>query len=338
MYPNGAHPNFTIISTTLVPTERSQYIQNLNNLSKSAVQQSCPCIEQIISHTIEFLELQQVSASSAASSTNTEIPCPRIAGATFTADGRLIYFRNFSFQNGKQVLPHTYDGLLKFVEQPVSLDESRELPNARVPHSISSYYYTDDIRELSIRRNTVANTDGPLHETRKNLAPNVIISDVSNLIIIDKELASSYKITGETVQEVCQHNAEAAAALNHSDLCKTWQLLGSIGSVELYSNPSTNSNQKPNRIPVRRYASVSSGRSAQNPRAIQQQPAWVSHPFAKQLTESLFSHYQKVKDVQTLAIMACVLSLPPNPLNFFVCSTYRFVFLYSYHLIDSKAQ
>merc|ERR1711879_491052 len=98
--------------------------------SKDSVQQNLPCIEQIIIHAIEFLDVQQTNIDSIERENNLEIPCPRLAGATFTSDGRLIYFRNFSFESNKQSLPHTYDGLLQFINRPISLEEAQHIPNA----------------------------------------------------------------------------------------------------------------------------------------------------------------------------------------------------------------
>ena len=79
-----------------------------------------------------------------------ELPCPRLAGAVFTMDSRLVYFQNFFFLKNIQP-PQTYDGLLSVLEDnETNLSNS---PNSSAtqsddfgfPHvNIYSYYYSDD--------------------------------------------------------------------------------------------------------------------------------------------------------------------------------------------------
>lgn len=333
MYPNGAHPNFTVITTTLSPMERSQYIQNINNIAKNTVQKNLVCVELIVIHTFEFLELQQSNV--VIEHESDELPCPRLAGACFTNDGKLLYFRNFSFTQSKQTLPHSYDGLKNFIDRPVNNQEQNDQTQSNDLHSVSSYYYTEDFSDLSIKRTNsgLKVSTKNKNQSRSAFSQQVILVDVSNLTVIDKNL-SSYQITGDNASEVCKNNALIARANHREDLYKSWLLLSTISQQNLYM-PSSNSNpklssansHKSNRIAIRRYASAG-GRNQQyqyQSQSFMNEPAWILHPFAKQLVESIFLHYRKIRDVQTLAVMSCVLSLPPNPLQQFV-SYLHFIF------------
>ena len=272
-----------------------------------------------------------------------EIPCPRLAGATFTAEGRLIYFHNFSFPRG-QSSPPTYEGLLKFMDRPVVVGDSANEETvdpvvAPYLHSISSFYYTE---ESSLADLTVKQTPAPNREilntdqSRPATAPRVLTVDVSNLIILDRKLVTSYRIFGESSEAVCAQNAHAARAQGREDLYKAWLVLATITKAKLFalhpqqttvnnsgSNRTriVNAEPRPIALGARRHASMSYGAvipPKAPPVAPLKQSAWALHPFTNQLVESLFSHYQRLQDVQTLALFTCALSLPPNLLNLLV--------------------
>jgi hypothetical protein len=38
---------------------------------------------------------------------------------------------------------------------------------------------------------------------------------------------------------------------------------------------------------------------------------WAVHPLARQMAEGLLTHYARLRDIQTLALLSCLLSAPP---------------------------
>lgn len=310
MYPKAAPPNFSIVSSNISPLQRTQFIQNINNISQSVVQKSLPCVEQVILHMVEFLEMQQ-SVEDSSTENNVDIPCPRIAGATFAPNGNLIFFKNLSFSqsSNKQGIPYSYEGLLKYVSLPEKSAKDKISQNAQ--HSLlSSYYYTEgsDLSDLSVKRPTSFQRETRTPEqTRGAIIPIVKVIDLTSLNNVDKNIGESYQILGDSVEDVCRQNAIISQHLQREDLYKTWTLLGSIGKSILYKTPRNNIH-----LPRRYSAADHSNESIQS-----LLPPWSQHPFSFKLIQSLFSHYESIKDVQTLAVMSCVLCLPPNPLRFF---------------------
>jgi hypothetical protein len=56
---------------------------------------------------------------------------------------------------------------------------------------------------------------------------------------------------------------------------------------------------------------------------------WSYHPFGRSLVASLFRYYQSLGDIQTLAMLACVLSFSPYAATSFSSS---FILLFPWEL------
>eukprot|EP00795_Rhopilema_esculentum_P001709 gene1709-16188_t len=106
----------------------------------------------------------------------------------------------------------------------------------------------------------------------------VVISDISALLPIQKSLAKECVINGPDVGEICRVNVNAAKLLGRADLVRTWSLVAMV--MEKYLEPTDNIEERP----------------------------WARHPFGKRLIESLFNYYSQIRDVQTMALLSCVLS------------------------------
>jgi len=104
-------------------------------------------------------------------------------------------------------------------------------------------------------------------------------------MVISRTLASTYTLEGSNVTEVCKKNEIAARSVRHKDLIQTWRILQTITHPSVY-RPYVGNDFNEFEVP------------------------WAQHPFGIQLVQNLFSHYQALGDIQTLAMMVCVLSLP----------------------------
>ncbi|KAJ2883262.1 hypothetical protein H4R27_002893 [Coemansia aciculifera] len=113
-------------------------------------------------------------------------------------------------------------------------------------------------------------------------------SGVGNLALVchvaedasaDVGLARQFVLAGESAEWVCRHNAQVAVACGKAGLAHTWTLLGCLMA-------SSEGNAK----------------------------LWASHPPVIKWLRSVMVHYERLGDVQTLALLACVLSQAAAPM------------------------
>lgn len=109
----------------------------------------------------------------------------------------------------------------------------------------------------------------------------VYVSDTSRLLPVSKKLAETYVLNGDEPAALCRQNADAAREYGRDDLYKTWILLSKVMEMNL--------------TPGHKIEEIFT-------------PPWAIHPFGRPLVDSLFEYYIKMKDVQMLAMMACMLS------------------------------
>lgn len=80
---------------------------------------------------------------------------------------------------------------------------------------------------------------------------------------------------------VCSRNAQLAAEAGRDDLAQLWSLLGLVASPSVCG------------------AGDEEDDTFETP--------WALHPLGRDMVASLFQHYARLRDVQTLALMSCVL-------------------------------
>ena len=146
-------------------------------------------------------------------------------------------------------------------------------------------------------------------------------------------------MNGESIQKVCLENAKFASHVGRSDLHKLWTLMSLICDSKLYNTaydfqnhenitkrPASTQYQRVKQ--TKRYNSLPLTDDSQSKSKLNAMfasdstfflpsPHWTTHPFAEELITSIFKHYESLHDIQTLAVLSCVLSLPPNPIVFF---------------------
>ena len=145
-----------------------------------------------------------------------------------------------------------------------------------------------------------------------------------DLLPSNQDLGKEYRILGPG-QEVCKHNAEIATRFGRDDLSSVWTLAGMILSrniaVELGKHP--NDQLKDDILMIARRASSrlkrkDSGIGLQNgtPANISQQfgPVqlrWGGSPLAATyLIPAMFDYYDRIGDVQMLAMLSCIFANP----------------------------
>ncbi|KIX10089.1 uncharacterized protein Z518_01170 [Rhinocladiella mackenziei CBS 650.93] len=140
----------------------------------------------------------------------------------------------------------------------------------------------------------------------------VSIHDFVDLIPSKRELAVEYKIFGNG-QEVCKHNANVARNASLNDLASAWTLLGLVldDAVPLEVVPDLSQTAADDisiiaraaaRIPRRDHGvtDLKSDKALGRTR-------WGNHPLGSTyLLPAIFDHFERLGDVQMLAMMSCV--------------------------------
>ncbi|KAJ2317301.1 hypothetical protein IWW52_003198, partial [Coemansia sp. RSA 2704] len=112
-----------------------------------------------------------------------------------------------------------------------------------------------------------------------------LICNVSVDRSADLDLARQFVLTGPSTDWICRHNARVSALNNRQELAHVWSLLACLlGPVTLDADTSDGGG-----IEVRH-------------------SLWISHPPVLNWLYKIMAHYERRGDVQTLALLACVLS------------------------------
>ncbi|KAK5195654.1 hypothetical protein LTR92_004594 [Exophiala xenobiotica] len=139
----------------------------------------------------------------------------------------------------------------------------------------------------------------------------VSIHDFGDLIPSKRELAQEYRIFGDG-KEVCKHNASVARKASLEDLASVWILLGLVldDDVPLEVIPDLG-HTTTNDITVIARAVARTTRTSNGSFPLQSRPhgrtRWGNHPLGSiYLLPAIFDHYERLGDVQMLAMMSCV--------------------------------
>lgn len=143
----------------------------------------------------------------------------------------------------------------------------------------------------------------------------VSIHDLSSLLPAKRELASKYRICGKSA-DVCAHNASVALDHGYHELAQIWGLVKLI----LLNQQNPGFQFDPEIVqrrffgPTRRKDSaVDMSFDTSNPIQLPNGAAgrglqWGNHPFGRSwLIPALFDHFERIGDVQMVAMLSCVL-------------------------------
>uniref|UniRef100_A0A6B2KXK2 RWD domain-containing protein n=1 Tax=Arcella intermedia TaxID=1963864 RepID=A0A6B2KXK2_9EUKA len=306
-YPNNAPPSFHILHSNLQFPIQSMITKSLSEIAQFNIEKHraclCSCLEEL-SRILKQSKWNQdpknpvSQEAKSSSSSNGEssgssgeeeikvhknIPFPRLSGASFCGNGFLLRFK--TLPNGT-----TTESVLNIV--------SPRAPNSHAPTQTMmrtfddynlliaslqkfnpSFLYLDGIWDkMGNNGNTIFNNlpSGSLAR--------VIVYDLSSWLGLSRPLAEKY-ITNGDVTEICKKNEEAARAVRRRDLVETWRVLQSITHPSVYFyDPEKEMNEFC--VP------------------------WGLHPFGKQLVQNLIRHYEDLKDIQTLALIVFILTIP----------------------------
>ncbi|KAL7753295.1 hypothetical protein RI367_001070 [Sorochytrium milnesiophthora] len=124
----------------------------------------------------------------------------------------------------------------------------------------------------------------------------VYIRDLSAMMPSSRELAYAYGQHPANPVEACGQYAAAARSLGRFDLVRVWTLAQMVLAQPLRPPP------QPHDSVMRRPHHSS----------FEQSVEWGAHPFGRQCVEQIFRHYERLRDVQTLALLSCVFAESPS--------------------------
>lgn len=316
-YPNNAAPTFEFTQgTTLHETQKQQLLQSLKETSQQHVKRnrSClePCLRQLTANLDKLTEVERktpdtedpfsLSAKSGVSIVpncyyigyqDSSVPFPRTSGARFCSAGYLVCFGRLS-SSKKPLTERTPKSLSVLaylqssgIRSPQSTSSysvfSRSPPTSSGMFSISNYYAQRERPKRSRQRcrtsKDLTDSKGRDAELKKMSKVNpVIIYDIASLQMLNKQLAENYIINLDDIPKMCSHNGNVAAQVGRKDLIQMWSLLSLVagGGQELSKDPYDGA-------------------------------PWAQHPFGRKLIKSLLDHYMSLYDIQTLAMLSCML-------------------------------
>jgi WD40 repeat protein len=220
------------------------------------------------------------------------MPAPRCCGAAWSRTGALTWWGRITAStrpsSDVNVRPQAPKGFMEFVEwKALVVSRSKELTLKRQQRvrelerlRHESETAIDDVDMLSSRHPTALSDSDADPADPVTWNSRVALIDFSSLLPASPFLARSYRLHGHlSVARLCSENAELARIAGRPDLVRAWSLLS------LQANSSLD------------------------------RGTWAFHPFGQKLVQELANHFEQMGDVQTLAMMACVLSGPLHAPN-----------------------
>ncbi|KAI9097374.1 hypothetical protein DFS34DRAFT_659789 [Phlyctochytrium arcticum] len=172
----------------------------------------------------------------------------------------------------------------------------------------------------------------------------VRVTDITGLLPVSESLAQEYTLRGDDPVAICTANCAAAKRANRRDLVQVWTLAAVLIGHKLEPPTLNRTSKRPPRRNRRRHIPQSvghhkdhthitregqvvlrSGMSGRSNDHREQLGVWhervasmsqlgPGHPFGRKMLQDLFVYLEEVGDVQTLALLACVLA-PANNID-----------------------
>lgn len=304
-YPNSAPPEFKFLEETSLDVKfMNKLLEELKSTASACVQNNRCCVESCLRILISFLgdvakqesdHVSEVQEFSKERLSGENVPFPRTSGARFCGPGFLVCFtrrmwmevddysspgfeddepsRKKTASEGVEVTPRAMSALAEIEvgprRPPNVFNLAKSFPtDVHIP-SISLFFEIKD-QEPRVKRSRSSKSKA---SPKKTLGP-VIVYDLSCLSPIQKQLGENY-VFDDSPFEMCEKNAQVALACARKDLYQVWSLLA-------HQVAETSLKHGPNRM--------------------------FLTPFGKNLIKTWYDHYSRLKDVQTLAMICCVLS------------------------------
>ncbi|ORX70954.1 hypothetical protein DL89DRAFT_143770 [Linderina pennispora] len=145
-------------------------------------------------------------------------------------------------------------------------------PTHSIPGSIAS-------ESAFFRPITAASTGGANARNDSGVGNMVLLCNVPQDHSASFKLAGLFVLTGPSIEWVCQHNASIARLNGRPELAHVWELMGSLLAADKDILP------------------------------LPGQQLWGGHPAVQAWIEATMRSYEHRGDVQTLALLSCVMSM-----------------------------
>ncbi|KYK57860.1 WD repeat protein [Drechmeria coniospora] len=165
---------------------------------------------------------------------------------------------------------------------------------------------------------TVTGTGTGTSRRRFGRGPRNLISihDLSAQLPSKREFAEEYIVFGDGA-DVCEHNARVAERHGHEDLVDVWRYLALLLSKGIPLEVLGGDRRQSSILVIARDVVLRCRRDDYvakdqfgNDRSLLGRVKWGCHPLANEFIGHLFDHYEKMADVQMLAMLSCVFSEP----------------------------
>ncbi|XP_055599327.1 GATOR complex protein Wdr59-like [Uranotaenia lowii] len=279
-YPNnGIGPEFAYCQGTSIDDNLSvTLMKTLRMTASQRIKKSRTCLEQCLRALVtqmkkstnngdKHLRLQSPRLEGALSSTLHDacVPFPRTSGARFSQVGILVTFSRPL--NTKRIsLKHQ-----NTTPRALSAISGGYLGNVMGSQPILYAHRDPSVSSFYLHDRKSTRHRG---STPKVCVAPVNVYDISKILYVSKELAENYIINTTNLAGMCRHNREVAEKTGRPDLVQCWSL------AEMIAQPGTD------------FETDDDMMCSQN-------------PFAKSLLESLISHFAKIFDIQTAAMLCC---------------------------------
>ncbi|XP_021701961.1 GATOR complex protein WDR59 isoform X1 [Aedes aegypti] len=281
-YPNnGIGPEFTYCQGTSIDDDNLSVslMKVLRATASQRVKKGRTCLEQCLRALVtqlknssnngdKHLRLQSPRLEGALSSALHDacIPFPKTSGARFSQVGILVTFSRPL--NTKRIsLKHQ-----NTTPRALSALSGGYLGNVMGSQPI--LYAHRDPSASSFYVHDRQKTSRNRGTQPKVCVATVNVYDISKILYVSKELAENYIVNTTNVAEMCRHNKEVAEKYGRPDLVQCWSL------AEMIAQPNNDFDADDDML------------CSQN-------------PFAKSLLESLISHFARIYDIQTAAMLCC---------------------------------
>uniref|UniRef100_A0A1B6EDS3 RWD domain-containing protein n=1 Tax=Clastoptera arizonana TaxID=38151 RepID=A0A1B6EDS3_9HEMI len=290
-YPYGASPTFQFVQGTSVDNAaKTKLTKVIKHTAQQRVHKNRSCLEPCLRQLVVTLEQLATNEEDKAQQHHHQV------SPVSLLDRSTLYT---SFQDAFIPFPRTSGakfcnvGMLVCFCRSTSFRRLPTRPEAHTPRSlsalatypdpaltISSYYFHDRTNVVQSRSRNVGRGLARSPGRSKGI---VVVYDASSLFLLSRELAEKYVFDWRDVPGMCHHNSAVAASIGRKDLVQAWTL------AALAATPSTQS--------------ISD---------LDEEFPWGIHPFAKDLIQSLISHYAQHCDIQMAAMLCCAFGSRPE--------------------------
>ncbi|KTW32087.1 uncharacterized protein T551_00769 [Pneumocystis jirovecii RU7] len=282
------------------------------------------------------------SASLEKNINNIIVPIPRKCAAAFFSCGKLVCFfpkksetvnkrvisilsekKNKEFESHHHYLFESFGNIESFVNNKIGInseDLSLKCNSLNSDDDIQAGSYFLRTKSFKWKNSRIYSHNQNERYSNRRMANTrsenyygniIIIQNISHLEPVKEDLAREYKIQG-SCPEICEHNAKIASKYGFSELCKVWTLIkmlvSRIESEKIVNFLFTGKNDINTNLKllIHEYLTIYNLEKMTRP-SLSTKIHWGYHPFGQWLINQIFSYYENIRDVQTLAMLSCVL-------------------------------